>query len=687
MNETSTRFGATPVDWYQWEYELGLVQHLLPIVANPTAKPSALSSIKDPGKLPSVYNGNREMIGLTNWTTRVITSSIVAAWAKEPDYGIGLRLGVFAFDPIALDFDITDTAQAAAAEVAIEHLNLPIRRRGNSSKFLALVRLDGVIAKRRMKTEHGIIELLAKGQQCVVAGMHPSGARYEWDGGQTEHIPSISLQDLDALWAQLFTMFAIEGSTQDAISVKHETLKGAVSKDPFVQHLIDTDHVHRIDNATGRVDIRCFSEHDGGEGSISSTSYYPAHTGGYESGTFKCLHASCLSNRMSQPQIKAEYGYKDQSLFDAFDNLDEVSPQPVLPGNDFDDLDAPNPTIVKAVQSSFSSIQELRLLSTSGYHIKKVLPRAEMGVAYGASGTGKSFIIGDMMFAIARGVEWNGHRVKQGRVAYVCAEGKEGFPGRAVAYCEANNLDITDLGDIRVYNKVLNLLDYDNALQFAKDMVADGKFDLIVIDTLAQVTAGGDENSSKDMSLALSLAKGLHRATKATVLLVHHAGKDASKGARGWSGLRAACDFEMEVTREGHNRCARVTKMKDGADGAEFHFKLNEIAIGIDEDADIVTSCVVEFCDPADVLQDQTPKGKWDKIMWKIVNREIPIGEGLDRRYLVGAFFDSVTGPIPPEQDKRKRNGGTALDKLVEQGFLNYNGLHYFINSGLEVNA
>jgi hypothetical protein len=35
-----------------------------------------------------------------------------------------------------------------------------------------------------------------------------------------------------------------------------------------------------------------------------------------------------------------------------------------------------------------------------------------------------------------------------------------------------------------------------------------------------------------------------------TVIIIHRAGKDASRGARAWSGLLAALDFELEVETE-----------------------------------------------------------------------------------------------------------------------------------------
>ena len=77
------------------------------------------------------------------------------------------------------------------------------------------------------------------------------------------------------------------------------------------------------------------------------------------------------------------------------------------------------------------------------------------------------------------------------------------------------------------------------------------------------------------------------------VLLIHHSGKNAAMGARGWSGLRAACDAEIEVVREATGRYMRLTKSKDGEDGLEWGFDLKVVQVGVDDDGDPITSCVV----------------------------------------------------------------------------------------------
>jgi hypothetical protein len=151
--------------------------------------------------------------------------------------------------------------------------------------------------------------------------------------------------------------------------------------------------------------------------------------------------------------------------------------------------------------------------------------------------------------------------------------------------------DGLDASQLRIVLAVPNLL----APQDVRDLSgAIGPADVIVIDTLAQVTAGANENSSEDMGKALAACRSLHEATGAVVVVVHHAGKDASRGARGWSGLKGAADAELEVTRDGDLRRARVSKQKDGTDGDVLAFRLRTVELGRDEDGDPITSCVVE---------------------------------------------------------------------------------------------
>src|SRR5262249_54953770 len=131
-----------------------------------------------------------------------------------------------------------------------------------------------------------------------------------------------------------------------------------------------------------------------------------------------------------------------------------------------------------------------------------------------------------------------------------------------------------------------------------RELGSYGGASIVVVDTLAQATPGANENAGEDMGRVLANCKAIRRATGATVLLIHHAGKDLSRGARGWSGLRAAADAEIEISRlDDSNRLATITKQKDGTDGAKYPFKLAVVPLGEDADGEVIDSCVVTHLD------------------------------------------------------------------------------------------
>ncbi|MFP5239906.1 MAG: AAA family ATPase, partial [Acidobacteriota bacterium] len=231
--------------------------------------------------------------------------------------------------------------------------------------------------------------------------------------------------------------------------------------------------------------------------------------------------------------------------------------------------------------------------------IKRLLPRASLGVLFGATGAGKSFLVLDLVAAVARGIDWCGHRIAaRHRVVYVTAEGQEDFRRRASAYALAAGTVGQPNGGMGLYfvDEAPNLLEVGDARELARQIAAcpGGKPALVVLDTLAQVMVGGNENSSEDVGKVLKHCRLIERATGAMVLLVAHTGKDETRGLRGWSGVRGAADFEMEVVREGHDRVATLTKLKGGEEGLAFPFRLKPVVLGQDEDGDDITSCVVE---------------------------------------------------------------------------------------------
>lgn len=350
------------------------------------------------------------------------------------------------------------------------------------------------------------------------------------------------------------------------------------------------------------------------------------------------------------------------------------------PADDFDVLPEEdnrhaNLAPVKTARFAPESATQFLKHSAPNWIIKGVLPRAGLGVIYGASSSGKTFFTLDMVGAVARGVEWRGVQTKKGRVLYVVAEGAGGFRNRLQAYCEAHEVDPGQF-DIGFLRQAPNLLTKDDIREFLKEVIAYGKVDLIIIDTYARAMAGGNENDAKDVGQAVAHCDIIHRKTGAMVLLVHHSGKDATKGARGSGALRAAADLEIEVVQTREYRAATVTKQKDGADGAEYQFKLAEIAIGMDEDDELITSCTVEHCatsvHPGE--RKTNPEGANEKLIYKYM--EGILGGSIKRDELIENTFEMLDHDAAPGQkDRRKERVSRAIKSLARKNLLEDEGV------------
>lgn len=578
------RHGATAAAWSHWAYELGLAEDLLPVVSNPAAKISDRSHLTVLGKTPSIYLPDGTVAGIAGWTKKKSAPADISRWGKNGDYGICLQARLAR----ALDIDIEGPSAAdIEARIRAQVAGIPVRRRGGTRKILLPFILRGNYQKRKITTKEGIIEFLAHGQQFVVEGTHPSGNRYYWEP-EFPTLPEITPEQFEALWQELVDTWGISESRE-----KDRAISSAWQSDPVAKYLIDNGLVVST-RPDGMMMVRCPWEHEHTtDTGPTATVYWPAHTGGYAKGHFNCKHAHC-QHRTTADFLEA-IGY-------TILGLDDLGPA--------QDTETANDDKGAQEKSSLYRVHKLAELLDAPpieYHIKGVLPKCEVAMIYGASGSGKSFVALDMAMSVASGVPWRERRVKKGRVIYLVAEGAAGFGYRLKAYLaslgpERGDHDAANIGFIVHAADLLNT-------EHLKQLILEiGRADLLIIDTLAQCTPGIDENSSEGMSRLLQHAKALHRHTGATILFVHHAGKDLARGARGWSGLRAAVDAEIMVKRVDDSvRMAKVTKAKDGADGAEYYFRLAPVAVGVDSDGDVITSCV---CLPAAEPGSETEDGQ-----------------------------------------------------------------------------
>ena len=319
---------------------------------------------------------------------------------------------------------------------------------------------------------------------------------------------------------------------------------------------------------------------------------------------------------------------------------------------------------------------DLAALPPLQWRVRGVLPAVGLAGLFGPSASGKSFLAFDMAAAIAEGTRWFDCRVEAAPVVYAALEGEAGFKLRAQAW-EAHKGRTLPAG-LNMVLQPFKLTEPHDVRDLAAVVPAGA---VLFLDTLNRAAPTADENSSKDMGQILEAAKHLQTITGGLVVLVHHTGKDATKGLRGHSSLFAALDAAVEVSRDGDRREWKVAKAKDGQDGEAQPFKLHIETLGTDEHGDAVTSCVVMPDHAArDVRAVKLPQGGNQRLvldalrpMFKDGTTGKPGAPLLRPSIELEAAVVTGAGRLTCQTDRRATRTREAITGLVSRGVMGLN--------------
>lgn len=272
-----------------------------------------------------------------------------------------------------------------------------------------------------------------------------------------------------------------------------------------------------------------------------------------------------------------------QSKFKTFDPFADV---PIKEDEDlFDSLGA---VFADELPSEYTPPDEL---------VEDVLITRNTSILYGSSNSGKTFFALSMAAAISRGADFLNKRTQEGLVVYMATESPETVRTRLQAYMRFH--DCT-LNNILLIQKPINFFTDDSdverviaAIKQAEDRKGQ-KAALIIGDTLSRISSGANENAGQDMGPVMNRIDYLMNSTVSSVMMIHHSGKMQDAGARGWSGIRAFVDTEIEVTDIEGVRKATISKQRAlGSKGDEIYFNLMTMHMGYNKWGRPSTTCVV----------------------------------------------------------------------------------------------
>ncbi len=261
------------------------------------------------------------------------------------------------------------------------------------------------------------------------------------------------------------------------------------------------------------------------------------------------------------------------------------------------------------------------------YLLKGILSPGEMSAVYGEPGCGKTFLALYLARCVCAEREAFGRRVHATPVLYLALEGVTGFETRLRAEIDRHEM----LEDFSYIAEPINL--FSDAHARANVLEAIGLCDagLVIVDTLNRALGEGSENDPGDMGQFIQNIDAIRTQTGAHVMIIHHSGKDSTKGMRGHSALQGAADVVIEVIRDPDKakpRTAVVRKAKDDADGTKFTFDLEVVDLGLDDDGDRITTCVVREADQDDANADPKTTLKAEERQWLTQLHELFAREG-----------------------------------------------------------
>ncbi len=131
----------------------------------------------------------------------------------------------------------------------------------------------------------------------------------------------------------------------------------------------------------------------------------------------------------------------------------------------------------------------------------------------------------------------------------------------------------------------------------------------VFIDTLNR-SLRGSESSDEDTAEYIRAGDAIRDVLRCSIIIVHHCGYNDSR-MRGHSSLIGALDAELSVKKDGDGLfTVKVERAKDDKEGETIACKLVSVDLGLDNEGDPITSCVVVAAADSDGTPRAAPTRK-----------------------------------------------------------------------------
>jgi hypothetical protein len=238
----------------------------------------------------------------------------------------------------------------------------------------------------------------------------------------------------------------------------------------------------------------------------------------------------------------------------------EATEEPVDSGTT--PAEEPHESYLDKIRANLRRGEEVLTKEPVTWLVKNWIPNNSFGVIYGAPGSGKSFYAMTLALEVARGGQWLGTEFTEpASVLYIAAERGNVLGERQRAWKQYNSCPIPDtFYELELAPQLLTLEHFASLLAIVREINPR----LVIVDTLAQVTDGVNENDGQQWTMVGSAFEEIMRATDGgSVIGVHHSGKDTSKGMRGHSSLNGKITWSIEIRRGSSGGIAQLQAVLD----------------------------------------------------------------------------------------------------------------------------
>nr|HPK27472.1 AAA family ATPase [Anaerolineaceae bacterium] len=201
------------------------------------------------------------------------------------------------------------------------------------------------------------------------------------------------------------------------------------------------------------------------------------------------------------------------------------------------------------------------------YVVERLIAESSVNVWFGQWGAKKTWAAIDLAVCVASGKQWLGMATEPCNVLIIDEESGDTRLANRIKDTMRGELGQMANASVPIKSVSLaqfNLLKRPDDADLLARLVLELDAKLIIIDALADVMLGGDENAVKDTQPVFANLRFIAELTGAAFIVIHHANKGG--GYRGSSAIAGAIDTLLSVESKQDNSLItfKTEKMRDG---------------------------------------------------------------------------------------------------------------------------